>query len=127
LTLEGVKGSASNLTTRMPASSAPAGRGSQATLHSTHRTEAVPSEVRGSLAAVTTAEGQRELGRVLRAAREGSDLSYRDLREKTGLSLSHLQRLERGEVSEPGPTTLRRLAEALSLDYGYLMTLAGYA
>lgn len=62
----------------------------------------------------------------MRAAREAAGLSYRDVREVTGLALSHLQRLERGEVAEPSPSVLRRLAAALDVPYVELMRAAGY-
>jgi transcriptional regulator with XRE-family HTH domain len=70
--------------------------------------------------------GQVELGHRLRAAREARELSYRDLREATGLALSHLQRLERGVVAEPAPSTLRALSRALGVSYEELMAAAGY-
>jgi transcriptional regulator with XRE-family HTH domain len=67
-----------------------------------------------------------ELGHRLRAAREARGLSYRDVRESTGLALSHLQRLERGLVDEPSPSVLRKLAGALGVPYIELMKAAGY-
>lgn len=67
-----------------------------------------------------------ELGLRLRRAREARDLSFRDLRDKSGLALSHLQRLERGVVSSPEPATLRKLAVALDVPYVELMRLAGH-
>lgn len=70
--------------------------------------------------------GAVELGRTVREAREARELSYRQLREQTGLALSHLQRLERGEVKEPSPPVLRKLAAALEIPYEQLMAAAGY-
>jgi len=71
--------------------------------------------------------GSFEAGQRIRRAREAGDLSYRDLREVTGLALSHLQRLERGQVSEPSPHVLRKLSSAIEgLDYGALMRDFGY-
>lgn len=66
------------------------------------------------------------LAEMLRAARASREMSFRDVREATGLSLSHLQRLERGEVAEPSPAVLRKLGEALGLGYDDLMREAGY-
>lgn len=67
-----------------------------------------------------------ELGQRVRAAREERGLSYRDVRDETGLALSHLQRLERGQVSEPSPHVLRKLARALELPYEGLLHDVGY-
>lgn len=68
----------------------------------------------------------RALGEKLAKARAAHELSYRDLRDATGLSLGHLQRLERGEVAEPSPHLLHKLAGALDLDYTDLMRTVGY-
>lgn len=66
------------------------------------------------------------LARVLTWARRERGLSFRQLREETGLALSHLQRLERGEVAAPSPETLRRLGVALAIPYEELLRAAGY-
>ncbi len=70
--------------------------------------------------------GQLELGRRIRSERVERGLSFRDVRGLTGLALSHLQRLERGQVAEPSPETLRRLSGALGVPYSELMREAGY-
>lgn len=62
----------------------------------------------------------------LAAAREARGLSFRQLRDETGLALSHLQRLERGDVARPAPETLRKLADALAVEYTELLHAAGY-
>ncbi|MGI8730238.1 MAG: helix-turn-helix domain-containing protein, partial [Solirubrobacteraceae bacterium] len=59
-------------------------------------------------------------------ARADREMSLRDVREVTGLALSHLQRLERGLVSAPSPQTLRRLSVALGVPYVALMRAAGH-
>lgn len=69
---------------------------------------------------------QVALGARLREARAAAELSYRDVRDLTGLALSHLQRLERGQVAEPSPAVLKKLAEALGVPYVDLMRRAGY-
>lgn len=71
-------------------------------------------------------EGTDLLGVTLRDARESAELSYREVHAMTGLALSHLQRLERGEVTRPAPETLRRLASALGVSYEGLLHAAGY-
>lgn len=63
---------------------------------------------------------------MLREARLAAGLSFRDLRALSGLALSHLQRLERGEVASPSPETLRRLAGGLGVRYDVLLRAAGW-
>lgn len=77
--------------------------------------------------------GAIEVGQRIRRAREGAELSYREVRAVTGLALSHLQRLERGQVAEPSPRVLWALASALTGAPGErralylgLMEAAGY-
>ena len=50
----------------------------------------------------------------------------RDVAGESEISAAYLQKLERGLVEEPSPRILRRLSEALRVDYGRLMQLAGY-
>lgn len=71
--------------------------------------------------------GAVEAGQRIRRAREVAELSYRDVKESTGLALSHLQRLERGQVSEPSPHVLWKLADSIEgLSYQQLMYDFGY-
>ena len=52
----------------------------------------------------------------LRWWRRARGLTQEDLAEASGVTRSHLARIERGEVGEPRPDTLRRLAEALGVE-----------
>ncbi len=54
-------------------------------------------------------------GEKVRAARESAFLSKRELAEKAGLDRSTVGRIEDG-VTEVYPRTIRKLAEALSVD-----------
>jgi transcriptional regulator with XRE-family HTH domain len=54
-------------------------------------------------------------GEKVRAARERAFLSKRELAEKAGLDRSTVGRIEDG-VTEVYPRTIRKLAEALSVD-----------
>ncbi len=73
----------------------------------------------------TQASPQR-LGRELSAARESSRRSLRDVAGTAAISAAYLQKLERGQVQEPSPRILQRLARVLQLEYARLMDLAGY-
>jgi transcriptional regulator with XRE-family HTH domain len=70
--------------------------------------------------------GVVELGQRLRSARVARELSYRDVRASSGVALSYLQRLERGDVRKPGVDVLRRLAPVLGVPFEELMACAGY-
>lgn len=71
-------------------------------------------------------EEQISLALTLEDARRARGLSFRQLREETGLALSHLQRLEHGVVAAPSPETLRKLGVALAVPYEELLRAAGY-
>jgi len=67
-----------------------------------------------------------ELGQALGNARRIKGRSLRSVAEGAEISPTYLQKLERGEVSDPSPNVLYRLSEELELDYGDLMRRAGY-
>lgn len=66
-------------------------------------------------------EPQPDLGAAVRARRlePGVDLSQDALATKAGISVSHLSRLENGEVN-PTWGTMRQIAEALDLSVAEL-------
>jgi len=53
-------------------------------------------------------------------------LSLKSVAEPAQISATYLQKLERGEVREPSPHVLHRIAHVLELSYPELMSLAGY-
>lgn len=66
------------------------------------------------------------LGRELSSARLAARRSLRDVAGESEISAAYLQKLERGQVEDPSPRILRRLATALRIEYRRLMELAGY-
>jgi len=66
------------------------------------------------------------LGRQLQKVRETRDLSLKAVADPAEISPTYLQKLERGEVRNPSPHILHRLARALDVSYVELMKLAGY-
>ena len=66
------------------------------------------------------------LGRELSSARLAGKRSLRDVAGEAEISAAYLQKLERGQVDEPSPNILRRLAGVLRIDYRRLLELAGY-
>lgn len=67
------------------------------------------------------------LGEYLIKARKERGYSQRDLAEKSRVSPAEISRVESGKRLNPAPAVLKALAEALVLDYGALLEMAGYA
>ncbi len=55
-------------------------------------------------------------GEKLRRVRDERLLSQRELADKAGLSPTTILKLEAGQVAEPHPRTVRKLAQALAVD-----------
>ena len=68
----------------------------------------------------------KDLGHELRTARKQKDLTLQEVAEPANISLTYLQKLERGTVNSPSPRVLKRLADVLGVSYGRLMELADY-
>ena len=66
-----------------------------------------------------------KIGKTLKQRRLMLDLTLCELADKSGVSASHLARIERGERF-PSGHILRKIAGALDLDESLLMTMAGY-
>ena len=66
-----------------------------------------------------------EIGKTLKQRRLSLELTLRELAAKSGISASHLARVERGERF-PSGHILRKIAKPLDLDESLLMTIAGY-
>lgn len=69
----------------------------------------------------------RELGSNLRELREKRGLSLRELERRSSINNAYLSQLERGEVAQPTPSMLGRLAEAYDVPFDTLMGWAGYS
>ncbi len=67
----------------------------------------------------------KRLGEVLRSRRGMVPLTLRQLTTISGISPSHLGRVERGERF-PSASTLRKIAKPLGFEESELFTLAGY-
>ena len=65
------------------------------------------------------------LGRIIKQRRTAMSLTLRELATASGLSPSHLGRIERGERF-PSAYILRRIAKPLAFDERELFTLAGF-
>ena len=67
----------------------------------------------------------KDLGKILKQARIMLELTLRDLAAQSGVSGSHLGRIERGERFPSAPV-LRKIAKPLHFDEGALFAHAGY-
>ncbi len=72
---------------------------------------------------MTTASN--EIGKALKQRRLMLPLTLRELAARSGVSASHLARVERGDRF-PSAHILRKIAKPLGLDESQLMTIAGY-
>lgn len=66
------------------------------------------------------------LGQRLRELREGRGWSLRDVAGRAGINHGYLSQLERGEVAEPAPSMLHKIAGAYEVEFTILMRWAGY-
>ena len=66
------------------------------------------------------------LGQRLRAYREGRGWSLREVAAKAGVNHGYLSQLERGDVAEPGPSMLHKVATGYEVPFTAVMTWAGY-
>jgi len=69
--------------------------------------------------------GSQNLGRIIKQQRIAVGLTLRELSTRSGVSLSHIGRIERGERS-PSAHILQRIARPLGFEESELFTLAGY-
>ena len=72
---------------------------------------------------MTTASN--EIGKTLKQQRVLIPMTLRELAARSGVSSSHLGRIERGDRF-PSGHILRKIAKPLDLDESLLMTIAGY-
>jgi len=68
----------------------------------------------------------RDIGRYLKGLRKASSLSLRAVEQRTGISNAFISQLESGQVKQPSPIMLYKLAELYGAPYEILMEKAGY-
>jgi len=71
------------------------------------------------------ARGNHDLGKILKQQRISIPLTLQELAAASGVSSSHLGRIERGERF-PSAHVLRRIAKPLGFDEDQIFTLAGF-
>jgi transcriptional regulator with XRE-family HTH domain len=70
-------------------------------------------------------DSRQNLGKILRQQRQAANLTLYDLSAASGVSPSHLGRIEKGD-RYPSAGVLQRIAKPLGFSEGQLFTLAGY-
>jgi transcriptional regulator with XRE-family HTH domain len=71
-------------------------------------------------------EERTVIGVYLKSLRDTRSLSLREVERKTGVSNAVLSQIESGQVKQPSPGTLYKLAELYGVPYEELMDRAGY-
>jgi transcriptional regulator with XRE-family HTH domain len=69
----------------------------------------------------------KELGWMIKTAREAKGFSSRELGRRTGINDTSILRLEQGSFLIPSPEKLAKIADELELNLADLFALAGYA
>lgn len=67
-----------------------------------------------------------KLGVLLAGARKRKNLTLRAVERTTGVSNAYLSQLENGNVREPSPIILARLADLYEVPYPTMLEYAGY-
>jgi len=70
-------------------------------------------------------ERRKNLGKIVKKQRLAVALTLQDVTDQTGVSPSHLARIEKGE-RYPSATIVRKIAGPLGFEEKELLTLAGY-
>jgi len=68
----------------------------------------------------------QEFATYLKKIREAKGMTVNQLAMYSGISAAQLSRMENGKRGVPKPATLRKLADALKIEYTELMKMAGY-
>ena len=74
---------------------------------------------------IFSVEQDKELGKIIKQQRVTVPLTLQELASESGVSSSHLGRIERGERF-PSARILRKIAKPLGFDEDELFTLAGF-
>ncbi len=67
-----------------------------------------------------------KLGNALKERRTELELTIKEVARRSGMTDSNVLRIERGDIPQPRPETLKSLADVLGLELSDLFNLAGY-
>lgn len=68
---------------------------------------------------------KQNIGRIIREQRKSIPLTLKQLSEMSGISITHLARIESGQ-RVPSPRTLQLVAKPLAFDLNELLIMGGY-
>lgn len=66
-----------------------------------------------------------DIGNFIKKIRDKNNMTLTYLEKKSGVSNSHISRIERG-LREPSPDTLKKLSGPLGVNYKEMLKVAGY-
>ncbi|MHB8464800.1 MAG: helix-turn-helix domain-containing protein [Acidimicrobiales bacterium] len=72
-----------------------------------------------------TQEQAHQVGEFIREARDRLAMSLRDLASRCGVHATTIRKIEQGQIAQPSPQVLQRIARAIGCDYEDLAALAG--
>jgi transcriptional regulator with XRE-family HTH domain len=67
-----------------------------------------------------------KLGTLLATSRKRKNLTLRAVEKATGISNAYLSQLENGDVQQPSPVMLAKLADLYEVPYATMLEYAGY-
>ena len=69
--------------------------------------------------------GKVSISKIIKEQRKSLSLSLKQLSRSSGVSVSHLSRIEQG-LRKPSPRTLQKIAKPLGFDLDELLIMAGF-
>ena len=69
---------------------------------------------------------QQTSGELISSWLDSRRLSWSDLSRRSRISITHLSKIRNGHITQPSAGTLRRIAEALGMDYRILLPTAPF-
>lgn len=67
----------------------------------------------------------KNLGQILKDARELKKFTLRTVEDATEVSNAYLSQLENGKIKTPSANILHKLANIYNMDFGFLLSVAG--
>lgn len=70
--------------------------------------------------------GRKSLGGLIKELREANGLTLREVERRSGVSNSYISQVENGQIKQPSPNFLHKMAEVLNYPYESLLERAGH-
>lgn len=69
---------------------------------------------------------KKTLGELLKELRTANKLTLREMERRSGISNAYLSQVESGQIKQPSPNYLHKMAEVLNYPYDALLERAGH-